>query len=313
MATPPAGQRDRNRRSIVEDDAPVKITFLGTAAAEGYPDPFCRCDNCEGARRIGGRALRKRASVLLDDELLIDFGPDLLPASQIHNVPLADIRYAVQTHGHDDHLFPDNFIYRTDRCHVKGGHHIEYAVSPYVARKIKDYLVPHFRSGDDLGNNHFPSFRMDLVIQQQWETVDLGPYRLIAIPAVHAPGTEARILGIRKRSGLVRNTGTSVLYATDTAPMPDGTWERVAAEGWSFELVVMDCTHGTEQHSAVHHSIGSMLDERERMRGAGVVAEDARFIAHHFTHHSTPLPDELDRLAMKDGFEVAYDGMSVEV
>jgi hypothetical protein len=49
------------------------------------------------------------------------------------------------------------------------------------------------------------------------------------------------------------------------------------------------------------------------MRGAGVLAEDARFIAHHFTHHSTPLPDELDRLAMKDGFEGAYDGMSVGV
>ena len=59
----------------------VKITFLGTAAAEGYPNPFCRCENCEGARKVGGRALRKRASALIDDQLLIDFGPDLLPAS----------------------------------------------------------------------------------------------------------------------------------------------------------------------------------------------------------------------------------------
>ncbi len=291
----------------------MKITFLGTAAAEGYPDPFCRCDNCEGARKVGGRALRKRASALIDDQLLIDFGPDLLPASQIHNLPLADIRYAAQTHAHDDHLFPDNFIYRTDRCMAEGVHDIEYAVSPFVARKIKEALVQHFRSGDDLGKNHFPSFRMDLVIQQQWEAVEFGPYELLAIPAVHAPGTEARILGIRRKSGLLHHGGKSLLYATDTAPMPDGVWERVADEGWAFDLVVMDCTHGTKQNSAVHHSLASMQQERERMREAGVVKDGARFIAHHFTHHSTPLPDELDRLAEKGGYEIAYDGMTVEV
>jgi phosphoribosyl 1,2-cyclic phosphate phosphodiesterase len=291
----------------------VKITFLGTAAAEGYPDPFCRCDNCEGARKVGGRALRKRASALIDNQLLIDFGPDLLPASQIHGVPLADIRWAAQTHAHDDHLFPDNFIYRSDRCLAKGVHDIQYAVSPYVARKIKDYLVPHFRSGDDLGTNHFPSFRMDLVIQQQWETVGLGPYELLAIPAVHAPGTEARILGIRRTSGLIHRRGPSLLYATDTAPMPDGTWERVAEEGWTFDLVVMDATHGTEQNSAVHHSLASMQRERERMRAAGVLKDGSRLIAHHFTHHSTPLPDELDRLGHEGVYEIAYDGMTAEV
>lgn len=291
----------------------MKITFLGTAAAEGYPNPFCRCDNCEGARKVGGRALRKRASALIDDQLLIDFGPDLLPASQMHDVPLADIRYAAQTHAHDDHLFPDNFIYRTDRCLAEGVHDIEYAVSPFVARTIKNALVHQFRSGDDLGRNQFPSFRMELVIHQQWETVELGPYELLAIPAVHAPGTEARILGIRRKAGLLHRTSPSLLYATDTAPMPDGTWERVAQAGWAFDLVVMDCTHGTKQHSTVHHSLDSMLRERERMREAGVVRDGARFIAHHFTHHSTPLPDELDQLGQQGGYDIAYDGMTAEV
>ena len=291
----------------------MKITFLGTAAAEGYPNPFCRCDNCEGARRIGGRALRKRAAALVDNQLLIDFGPDLLPASQIHDIPLADIRWAAQTHAHDDHLFPGNFIYRTDRCLAKGVHDLEYAVSPYVARTIKDALVHHFKSGDDLEKNHFPSFRMDLAIHHEWETVELGPYELLAIPAIHAPGTDARILGIRRKSGLLHRGGRSLLYATDTAPMSDGTWERVAENGWAFGLVVMDCTHGTKQNSSVHHSLASMQQERERMREAGVLTEDARFIAHHFTHHSTPLPDELDRLGQEGDYEIAYDGMTAEV
>ena len=28
----------------------MNITFLGTAAANAYPEAFCRCDNCERAR-----------------------------------------------------------------------------------------------------------------------------------------------------------------------------------------------------------------------------------------------------------------------
>ena len=291
----------------------MKITFLGTAAAEGYPDPFCACDNCNGARRLGGRALRKRASVLINDDFLIDFGPDLLPASQMHDVPLTEIAYAVQTHPHDDHFFPDNFIYRSDRCHVEGAQHLQYAVSSHVALVFKEFFAKHFRSGDDLGKNHFPSLNLDLVIQHQWDTAELGPYTVLAIPAVHAPGTEARIFALRESAGLLKRDAPSVLYATDTAPMPDGVWERVAEQGWTFDTVIMDCTHGTERHSTVHHSSDSMLAEMDRMRKTGIVGDSTRLIAHHFAHHSNPLPDDFDRYGRERGYDVAYDGMVVEV
>ena len=32
----------------------MNLTFLGTAASEGYPDAFCGCANCERARDLGG-------------------------------------------------------------------------------------------------------------------------------------------------------------------------------------------------------------------------------------------------------------------
>jgi len=56
----------------------MQLTFLGTAAAEGYPAIACGCDNCTVARRRGGRDLRKRSHAIIDDDLLIDLGPDLL-------------------------------------------------------------------------------------------------------------------------------------------------------------------------------------------------------------------------------------------
>ena len=53
----------------------MKITMLGTGAI-GYPLSFCNCDNCKEARIRKGKSIRKRASMLINDDLIIDLGPD---------------------------------------------------------------------------------------------------------------------------------------------------------------------------------------------------------------------------------------------
>ena len=54
----------------------MKVQYLGTAAAEGWPGMFCHCKNCEEARRRGGRDIRTRCQTLIDDVLFLDFPPD---------------------------------------------------------------------------------------------------------------------------------------------------------------------------------------------------------------------------------------------
>ena len=54
----------------------MKFRYLGTAAAEGFPAMFCRCDACEEARRLGGINLRARSQALIGEDLLLDFPPD---------------------------------------------------------------------------------------------------------------------------------------------------------------------------------------------------------------------------------------------
>ena len=54
----------------------MKITYLGTAASEGLPAPFCTCEVCRRAREAGGKSVRTRSQALVDESLLIDFPPD---------------------------------------------------------------------------------------------------------------------------------------------------------------------------------------------------------------------------------------------
>lgn len=41
----------------------MKIHFLGTAASEGIPNPFCRCAHCQQARILKGKDLRTHSFI----------------------------------------------------------------------------------------------------------------------------------------------------------------------------------------------------------------------------------------------------------
>src|SRR6266705_4101630 len=107
----------------------MKITFLGTAAAEGYPNAFCRCDNCERARALGGPSLRKRSAALINDDLLIDLGPDLMTASHIHGCSVDEVRYCLQTHTHADHPDLSHLLSRSPAYGVVGAPVLDFYAS----------------------------------------------------------------------------------------------------------------------------------------------------------------------------------------
>ena len=65
----------------------MKIKYLGTAAAEGVPAIFCRCEVCRKSKAAGGRNIRTRSQSIIDDRLLLDF----CPAPALHTRHIAPI------------------------------------------------------------------------------------------------------------------------------------------------------------------------------------------------------------------------------
>lgn len=87
----------------------MRVTFLGTAAATSYPLAFCLCKFCNAARERGGADLRRRSSVIINQDLLIDMGPDLVSASFLYGKSIADIPYLLATIRSYDSLEGDYF------------------------------------------------------------------------------------------------------------------------------------------------------------------------------------------------------------
>lgn len=88
----------------------MKLKYLGTAAAEGWPALFCHCEACKKARKLGGKNIRTRSQAIVDNRLLIDFCADTYMHVLQQGLPLEDIHHVIMTHSHNDHLYVSDLI-----------------------------------------------------------------------------------------------------------------------------------------------------------------------------------------------------------
>lgn len=77
--------------------------FLGTGAAEGIPAPFCKCSNCEYARKVGGKEQRLRTCFRLADSIMMDLGADAVVQARKYG-DFSEVNHVLVTHTHEDHL-----------------------------------------------------------------------------------------------------------------------------------------------------------------------------------------------------------------
>ena len=284
----------------------MQITFLGTAAANAYPEAFCRCDNCQEARELGGPSLRKRSAALINDDLLLDLGPDIMAASHMHNISLTNVRYCLQTHLHADHLDLSHLLSRSPAFGVIGAPRLHF----YASAATFERANQTFRR-DLWGYGLFDAeaeTKLNLKIHQvePLQPLTVGPYRVIAFPANHAPGFGALLYAIT-------SNGRGIFYGTDTAALFEETWQAFHQYEMRFDLVVLDHTYGPDEPGGDHLSAHQVAEHTKRLREEGILKDNGRVFATHIAHEGNPVHPELVEFASQHGYEVAYDGLRITV
>jgi phosphoribosyl 1,2-cyclic phosphodiesterase len=283
----------------------MRLTFLGTAAAEGYPNPFCRCANCQQARALGGPSVRKRSAALINDDLLIDLGPDLITASLLHDRPLAGVRYCLQTHAHADHLDTSLLLCRTADYGVADEPRLHLYASPATAGRLARLLEPDLAPASLF--DAAAAARLNLTLHQVAAPASfaVGPYQVTAVAANHDPNVAPLLYAITA-------DGRTIFYGTDTGPLPEATWQALRQHRLRFDVVILDHTYGWSAGASDHLNAEQFLAQVARLRAEGMLAADARVFAHHLAHDANPVHPELVALAARHGYEVAYDGLTIE-
>jgi phosphoribosyl 1,2-cyclic phosphate phosphodiesterase len=280
------------------------VTFLGTSAANAYPEAFCRCENCQRARALGGPSLRKRSAALIDDELLIDLGPDVMAAAQQHGRPLTGVRYCLQTHGHADHFDPSHLLSRSPGYGVVGAPRLQFYASPGTLRLAARLLAPDTAPRSLLDPDVGEELNLEIHPIEALQRVALGRYRVTAFPANHDPAVEPLLYAIEAED-------RCLFYGADTAALSEETWQAFHRYDLRFDLVILDHTYGPAEEGSDHLSARQVAAHAARMRAEGLLADGGRVLATHIAHEGNPPHPELAEFAAAHGYEVAYDGLTV--
>ncbi len=277
----------------------MKLTYLGTAAAEGWPAVFCNCEYCKKAKDRGGKNIRTRSQAIINNELLLDFPADTYSHALKNGLDLSAVKFCFVTHSHIDHFMPTDLFFRND--HVYAHNLSEPAMTLYgneaVMKRFDYYISRREDESKDLG--------VSTVTLKPFDTVTAGDYTVTALPANHAEGEDALVY-------LIRHDGKTLLYLHDTGIPSEDFFDFLEKNKVVCDLISFDCTYVALPSGGGHLGMDSCLLLRDRFEKIGVSTPDTVCVINHFSHNGMLIHDELEPEAASMMFLTAYDGMTVE-
>ncbi len=272
----------------------MTIHLLGTAAAEGWPAPFCTCEACTAARREGGRNIRTRSGALIDSDLKIDFNADTVMQLQRDGRSLERLQTIVFTHQHADHIVPTELGWMR---HPFTNTPLPGPVAIYGNGEVIKLIRAAAQEEGDVGPLLHELRPFEEVVTPSGDTI-------LPLPADHVEG--ALVLRITRG-------GRTLFYGHDSGLYPEATLEALS-DGIVLDLALMDCTNGAVTSSnRGHMGVDGVVRMTEELRRRGAVTDATRVVATHFSHNGNALHAELERMFAPHGIEVAYDGIRIAV
>lgn len=286
----------------------MNVTFLGTAAAPSMPIPFCVCRVCTEARRIGGKNLRRRSSLVINDDLLVDIGPDIATASFERQVSLARIGICLQTHPHADHLDIGFILSRHAEYGTAVAGDLLLAGTDDTLRAIDTLVSKQSAYGSLFGSKTQSALKLKLLSLSPFKAYSIDDYRITGYPANHGDDQGFLLYSIVQGD-------RAVFYGTDTSVLSEEVWERLQQERIRYDVVILDHTYGIgfESRPADHLASKDVAAHADRFRECGLLKDTGVVYATHLSHEGNLAHDELDAYAMERGYRVAYDGLKLQL
>ncbi len=282
----------------------MKITFLGTAAATSCPLMFCRCKVCKQVRKLGGRDFRMRSSLLINRDLLIDLGPDIMSASFKYGISIADVRYCLQTHSHSDHFDASHFSTRIPEYAVENVPKLKLYASNATLNKMSEMLRGEGYISDILDLKEQKRLNLNVYPVKALQSFKAGRYRISAFSTNHDRSANSLLYTITEDD-------YTVFYGTDTDIIPEETWKGFYEKKLRFDIVILDHTYGPNIDGRGHLNANQFIENILRMGNQNLLKKNARIFATHISHEGNPIHSKMVEYGKKHGYEIAYDGLVV--
>jgi len=276
----------------------VEILFLGTAAAEGIPALYCRCETCLNAEKSGAFDLRSRCGYLINRHFMIDITPDIMLHKRLYSLDLAAVDTLCITHSHTDHLNVTDLCFRSTKHYVTIPN--EKPLTVYANKKSCEVIRKGMEF--DFGIPNDASFIIRVISAKS--VIQSAELRVTPFNARHDSREDCLFY-------LIQEGDLSFIQINDSG-LPGEEFESALAEaleGRKLSAVCMDCTFCLESCGTSHMCIDENITLKKRLLYASLANEKTLFFANHFSHNGHASHKELSEALGPHGITPAYDGM----
>lgn len=278
----------------------MKIKFLGTAAAEGVPAVFCNCNTCKRAKAVGGREIRTRSQILIDDDTLFDFPMDTYMHMLTYRLDLSKIKRVLITHAHMDHCYPQEFC-------MRGGPFAHDMTEPDVFVYCNATVKAMFLSDTAREIRQSIADNIKINVLHPYDEIKSGDMRIIALPAAHTIGEECLVY-------YVERNGVGALLLNDSGVLDESVYVKLKEKNVNIRIAALDCTYGAIKHGPGRHmGLFDVAEQKSIMQKLGLIDENTEFFATHLSHNNDLSHDEISVVAERYGIKVAYDGCEIKI
>ena len=287
-----------------------ELVFYGTGAAEGIPNPFCRCFLCSNARKEGGRDVRKRSMFRVNEYVAIDMGADFFTQAMEYG-DFINLEHVLITHTHEDHL-----------AHMMMGvrgmatHRIQNPLNIYMTSSAYD-IVDFYRKNSAILKNSINTLEHNKVIA--FHRLEFGKgYTIGTLPVIPLKGNHTGNMGENCANYLIRlGNGKVLFYALDTGYYLEETFQNLKA--YKLGYLISECTYGNilnrPEKPEGHLDIYSCQSVFKRLYKQGTIGKDTKIYLSHINHcHTATHADMVELFKETDipcEIQVAYDGMKI--
>ncbi len=268
----------------------MKVKFLGTGASEGIPSMYCKCSVCENARKIGGKEIRSRMGMLIDDSLMIDFPPDSFFNAIRYGINFSLLKGILITHTHSDHLALEDISPKIKLEEDNGSIWDIYATSATVEKLVQNNCVGNLRIN-----------KVELKVP-----FTVADYKITPLDANHITNEDSALY-------LIEKDGKTYLHLSDTGELNSCVYDYLSKKCVKVDLAVIDCTYGLlEKEYHGHLNLNQVARIKNEFIKLGVFSENTKIYATHVCHWGGS-HEELEKKALTLGINVAYDGLTIEL
>ena len=272
----------------------MQVKFMGTAASEGIPNPFCNCAVCTFAREHGGANVRTRASVLVDNHMFIDMSPEWSSQLKREKMTAREIDAVLFTHTHPDHFNVGEFVSR-----AKG--FAQNVDSPLHVFGNDCAIKNAFNALDGLQGDRFVFHLLAPYISYTYQD-----YKITPTLANHAKMELCY-------NYLIERNGKTFFYGLDSGWLPESTFEFLT--GRHIDVAVLECTYAFKEgeKTANHPNFNSLFAEIALLKELGCLDDSSKVITSHVSHSSTLNHEDLCKIMDKHNIITAFDGMTLDI